>query len=100
MALFEPVASTMELAGEGYIVASIGRKKAAEVPYTCFMATKDYLVYKELHASKQDNFFIFCVILNQRTPSTLSSSALKMKKFSPFEVSRVRRHKICVMQGA
>ena len=24
----------------------------------------------------------------------------KMKKFSPFEVSRVRRHKICAMQGA
>jgi len=24
-------------------------------------------VYKELHASKRDNFFIFCVILNQRT---------------------------------
>ena len=54
-------------------------------------------VYKELHALKRDNFFIFCVILNQRASSTLSSSALKMKKLSPFEVSRVRRHKICVL---
>lgn len=42
VALFEPVASTMELAGEGYIVASIG-EESGEVPYTCFMATKDYL---------------------------------------------------------
>ena len=42
VALFEPVASTMELAGEGYIVASIG-EEGGEVPYTCFMATKDYL---------------------------------------------------------
>ena len=28
-------------------------------------------------------------------PGTLLSSALKMKKFSPFELSRVKRHKIC-----
>lgn len=42
VALFEPVASTMELAGEGYIVASIG-EEGGEVPYTCFMATKEYL---------------------------------------------------------
>jgi NMT1/THI5 domain protein len=32
----------MELAGEGYIVASIG-EEGGEVPYTCFMAAKDYL---------------------------------------------------------
>ena len=57
-------------------------------------------VYKELHALKRDNFFIFCVILNQRASSTLSSSALKMKKFFFLELSRVRRHKICVMQDA
>ena len=25
-------------------------------------------VYKELHATKRDKFFIFCVILNLRTP--------------------------------
>ena len=42
------------------------------------------------HASKRDNFPIFCVILNQRTSSTLHSSALKMGKFSPLEVGRVR----------
>ena len=42
------------------------------------------------HASKRDNFPIFCVILNQRTSSTLHSSALKMGEFSPLEVRRVR----------
>jgi len=44
---------------------------------------------------QNDNFFIFRVILNQRTFSTPSSFALKMKKFSRFDLSRVRKHKIC-----
>ncbi|MBQ6807651.1 MAG: ABC transporter substrate-binding protein [Firmicutes bacterium] len=40
--MFEPSASTMELAGEGYIVASVG-EAAGDAPFTCFMVTKDYL---------------------------------------------------------
>jgi len=40
--MFEPSASTMELAGEGYIVASVG-EAGGEVPYTCFMVKKSYL---------------------------------------------------------
>ncbi|MBR6764200.1 MAG: ABC transporter substrate-binding protein [Clostridia bacterium] len=40
--MFEPSASAMELAGEGYIVASIG-EEGGEVPYTCFMTAKSVL---------------------------------------------------------
>ena len=35
--MFEPSASAMERAGEGYIVASVG-EEGGEIPYTCFMA--------------------------------------------------------------
>lgn len=40
--MFEPSASAMELAGEGYIVASVG-EEGGEVPYTCFMTVKSVL---------------------------------------------------------
>ncbi|HKL73351.1 MAG TPA: ABC transporter substrate-binding protein [Clostridia bacterium] len=40
--MFEPVASQYEANGKGYVVASVGAE-AGEVPYTCFMATKDYI---------------------------------------------------------
>jgi len=36
--MFEPSASAMEKAGEGYIVASVG-EAAGEIPYTCFMSS-------------------------------------------------------------
>lgn len=42
VALFEPVASTMEIEEEGYIVASIG-EASGNVPYTCFMCLNSYL---------------------------------------------------------
>jgi NitT/TauT family transport system substrate-binding protein len=42
VALFEPVASTMALADEGYIVASIGQE-SGDVPYTCFTCLQSYL---------------------------------------------------------
>ncbi|MBP5661528.1 MAG: ABC transporter substrate-binding protein [Clostridia bacterium] len=41
VALFEPSASTMELAGEGYIVASIGQEADA-VAYTAMMVTQSF----------------------------------------------------------
>ena len=40
--MFEPSASAMETAGEGYIVASVG-EAAGEVPYTCFMMLESRL---------------------------------------------------------
>ncbi len=40
--LFEPTASDLEDAGKGYVVASVG-EESGKVPYTCFMATQNYL---------------------------------------------------------
>ncbi len=42
VALFEPTASSTELAGKGYIVASIG-KETDELPYTAYFAKKSYI---------------------------------------------------------
>jgi len=42
VALFEPVASTLEREGRGYIVASIG-KDSGEIPYTAYYAKKSYI---------------------------------------------------------
>jgi len=40
--LFEPTASQIELAGKGYIVASVG-EEAGEIPYTAYFAKKSYI---------------------------------------------------------
>lgn len=40
--LFEPVATTLEKAGEGYVVASVGAD-SGEIPYTAFSAAKSYI---------------------------------------------------------
>ncbi len=40
--LFEPLATTMEQEGKGYIVASIG-EQTDNIPYTCYSATKSYI---------------------------------------------------------
>jgi NitT/TauT family transport system substrate-binding protein len=40
--LFEPTATTMEMEGAGYIVASIG-KEGGYIPYTCYSAKKSYI---------------------------------------------------------
>ncbi len=42
VSLFEPTASSTEIAGKGYIVASIG-KETSEVPYTAYFAKKSYI---------------------------------------------------------
>ncbi|MGL4791153.1 MAG: ABC transporter substrate-binding protein [Anaerotignaceae bacterium] len=39
---FEPVATTLEEQGNGYIVASLG-EASGYIPYTVYMATKDYI---------------------------------------------------------
>lgn len=40
--MFEPVASEYQAAGNGYIVASVGRD-SGEIPYTCFMSKQSYI---------------------------------------------------------
>ena len=40
--MFEPAATNFELAGKGYLVASVG-EEAGDIPYTCFCAEKNYL---------------------------------------------------------
>ena len=40
--LFEPVAAALELAGEGYVVASVGAD-SGDIPYTVFSARKSYM---------------------------------------------------------
>ena len=42
VALFEPTASATEIAGKGYIVASIG-SETDELPYTAYFAKKSYI---------------------------------------------------------
>lgn len=40
--LFEPVASTFELEGKGYVVGSVG-VEAGYIPYTCYSSTKSFI---------------------------------------------------------
>lgn len=40
--LFEPLASTFELEGKGYVVGSVG-KEAGYIPYTCYSTTKNMI---------------------------------------------------------
>lgn len=40
--LFEPVASSLEKEGKGYVVASIG-KESGYLPYTCYSSKKSYI---------------------------------------------------------
>ena len=40
--MFEPVATSYQNAGKGYVLTDVGTE-AGEVPYTCFMATKEYI---------------------------------------------------------
>jgi len=46
--MFEPVATDYQLAGNGYIVSSVGAQAGA-IPYTCFMAKPSYM---EKHPEK------------------------------------------------
>ena len=42
VALFEPTATEVELAGQGYVLCSIG-EESGEIPYTAYFASPDYL---------------------------------------------------------
>ncbi len=50
--MFEPNASQYEASGKGYVISSIGTA-AGDIPYTCFMATKDYV---KNNPEKVENF--------------------------------------------
>ena len=43
---FEPTATALELAGNGYVVASVG-EDSGEIPYTAYSVTKSYLAENE-----------------------------------------------------
>lgn len=51
---FEPAATSLELAGEGYVVASLG-VDSGYVPYTSYCATKEYLEENEVIVQKFTN---------------------------------------------
>ena len=42
VALFEPTATEVELAGQGYVLCSIGQE-SGEIPYTAYFAAADYM---------------------------------------------------------
>lgn len=42
VSLFEPVATSLEMEGQGYVVASMG-EAAGYIPYTAYSATRDYM---------------------------------------------------------
>lgn len=42
VALFEPTATEVELAGQGYVLCSIGQE-SGEIPYTAYFASADYM---------------------------------------------------------
>lgn len=42
VALFEPTATEVEMAGQGYVLTSIGQE-SGEIPYTAFFASKSYI---------------------------------------------------------
>ena len=44
--LFEPTASMTQLAGKGYVVASVG-EASGEIPYTAYFAKKSYIQNNE-----------------------------------------------------
>ena len=50
--MFEPAATNFELAGKGYLIASVG-EEAGDIPYTCFCAEKSYL---KKHPDKVKSF--------------------------------------------
>lgn len=49
--LFEPTATNLQKEGNGYVLDAVG-KYSGEVPYTCFVATENYLTKKSDKAQK------------------------------------------------
>jgi len=54
VALFEPTATEVELAGQGYVLCSIGAE-SGEIPYTAYFAADSYLKQEEATVQKFTN---------------------------------------------
>lgn len=76
VALFEPVASTLEKEGKGYIVASIG-ESGGYIPYTAYSATKDYIGKNPEVIQKFTNAILKGMIWVQNNDSAAIAEAVK-----------------------
>ncbi len=76
VALFEPVASTLEKEGKGYIVASIG-EAGGYIPYTAYSATKNYMDKNPEVIQKFTNAILKGMIWVQNNPSEKIAEAVK-----------------------
>ena len=76
VALFEPVASTLEKEGKGYIVASIG-VEGGYIPYTAYSATKGYIEKNPEVVQKFTNAVLKGMIWVQNNTSEKIAEAVK-----------------------
>ena len=74
--LFEPVASTLEQEGKGYIVASIG-EAGGYIPYTAYSATKNYIEKNPEIIQKFTNAILKGMIWVQNSSSEKIAEAVK-----------------------
>jgi len=76
VALFEPVASTLEKEGKGFIVASIG-EAGGYIPYTAYSATKGYMEKNPEIIQKFTNAILKGMIWVQNNSSDKIAEAVK-----------------------
>ena len=76
VALFEPVASTLEKEGKGFIVASIG-EAGGYIPYTAYSSTKGYMEKNPEVIQKFTNAILKGMIWVQNNPSDKIAEAVK-----------------------
>lgn len=76
VALFEPVASTLEKEGKGHIVASIG-EAGGYIPYTAYSATKTYMEKNPEVIQKFTNAILKGMIWVQNNSSEKIAEAVK-----------------------
>lgn len=76
VSLFEPVASTLEKEGKGYIVASIG-EAGGYIPYTAYSATKNYMDKNPEVIQKFTNAILKGMIWVQSNSSEKIAEAVK-----------------------
>lgn len=89
--LFEPVASNMQAAGKGYILASIGAD-SGEVPYTAYMAEKSYIDNnKELIKG-----FLRAINKAQKAIRTMTAESIAEKLLPYFDGSALESIKAAV----
>ena len=67
VALFEPTASELEKEKSGFIVESIGAE-SGEVPYTCFVATQEYIKNNTKKLEKYLDCIYRCLLYTSPSP--------------------------------